>query len=62
MIDMIQNVLEKDSNSVVVSNAIISLAEISEMKGSNLVNISHNNIEKILGSLSECMDFFLVKK
>jgi len=57
MIVVITNILQKDSNSVVISNAIIALAEISEMKGTNLVNIDNTNIDKILSALSECNDW-----
>jgi vesicle coat complex subunit len=57
MIEEIQSILEKETNSVVIANAIISLAELSELKGSNLVTIGAHNIEKILAALSECMDW-----
>jgi len=57
MIETIQKVLSTENNSMVIANAVIALAELSELSGSNLVKIDNSNIEKILGCLSECMDW-----
>jgi vesicle coat complex subunit len=55
IIEEVQGILNKDTNSVVIANTVITLAELSQLRGENLVNINEKNLDKILESLSECM-------
>jgi len=47
IIEEVQEILNNDTNSVVVANTIISLEELSRLKGKNLVNITTKNLDKI---------------
>ncbi|EGR27514.1 hypothetical protein IMG5_194630 [Ichthyophthirius multifiliis] len=57
LIDMMQCLLQKESNGLVLANLLISLQEISFLKKQQLVMITSENLIKILLALNECVEW-----
>ncbi len=55
-IKMLENLLN-DGNSMVVSNAVAALSQISELKGYNMVQLSSYNVQKLLTALGESTEW-----
>lgn len=53
MIELMQTMLEKETNMVVLSNIVISLLELSEIMKKNLLIISQNSLQRLLIATNE---------
>lgn len=56
LIDLLNGLLV-DGNAMVVANAVISLKEISKMRGSNVVVLDNNTISKLVAAMNECTEW-----
>jgi vesicle coat complex subunit len=53
---ILENLLN-DGNAMVVSNAVASLAQISESKGFSLLKMNPSTVQKLLTALNECSEW-----
>lgn len=49
--------LKENKNPIVISNTLLSLAEIENMKGEKLINPDFEQTKKIVESLPECSEW-----
>ncbi len=57
IIELLQQILEKEDNAYVISNLVMTLVEISDMKGENLLKINTRVLEKIMLALNEAIEW-----
>ena len=53
---MLENLMN-DGNAMVLSNTIAALAQISESKGINIINLTPHTVQKLLTALGECTEW-----
>ena len=53
---MLENLMN-DGNAMVLSNTVVALAQISESKGTNIMNLTPHNVQKLLTALGECTEW-----
>ena len=46
-----------DSNPMVVANAVAALAEIAEVSGKDVLQVTRESIKKLLRALNECTEW-----
>ena len=46
-----------DSNPMVVANAVAALAEIAEVSGKDVLQVTRESIRKLLRALNECTEW-----
>ncbi|KAL4502484.1 hypothetical protein ABPG72_012071 [Tetrahymena utriculariae] len=57
LITMMQQLLNTESNGLVLANLLLSLQEISYMKGQLIPTISSDNLKKLLVAVNECAEW-----
>ena len=55
-IKMLENLLD-DGNAMVVSNTLAALGQISEAKGTTMVNLTKPFVLKLLTAINECSEW-----
>jgi AP-1 complex subunit beta-1 len=51
------NALLVDGNAMVVANAVISLKEISKMRGQSVIVLDNTTISKLVAAMNECTEW-----
>jgi AP-1 complex subunit beta-1 len=57
LVDMMQKMLHKESNALVLANLVIALKEIGDIKGENLITLNRAIIQKLLLAINECIEW-----
>lgn len=47
----------QDSNPMVVANAVAALAEIQDLSGKEVFQVTNNTVFKLLAALNECTEW-----